>query len=878
MSKRRPDATLIIPAGSTITQLYTLQEASGDAVETVGMTHAITTRTPRAAAEVKIKLNALAELGRFDEVKPCVEDAMSKQWTEPEKADICRRAALLFQKKKDNASAMEMITQAIQRNPENADNYFTQGVLYINVGQYEDAFNVLGECIKRDSKHMDALHNMGITLMRLGRHAESLEYLDRAITIKPTALEYFNKAWALHILQSFDDAVDPITKAIDAISDLPAQQRAQAYYIRATSRSHQKKVEQALEDLTQCQRICSKNKVDVPEASFLLGNIKMDAKQYDEAIKHLQTYQSTVPDATDVLLPLADAYRHLAKWSDAKKYYALYIQKHQDVDSKVHYHYSRTLAALKDYDCALQILESGMKLCTESIVYYDFYLAKTSILIELERYDAAFATANLAIKCNARDAHAYHNRGVVFAHMHKTTPNTKCAQDAINDFKKAIEFDSTLGESYISLVTVLLTEELWDEAMQYINLGCKQRITLEPSLYKELGQELCNHQKYTDGIGFLKKGNAPNRELAKAYQELGDHTHGEEAIVAYKASIKLFKSVHCYCKLALLEPEHASEHISSALKLKCDDYIKALADAIGNDDMHQCYYHLGMHMLQAKQYDNALTALKKAPPTFKALKAIGDAHTHLKNTDSAIDAYVSALQCKDGSESDNQQLSKILAQQYVQRGKDTGDLKYYLAALKHAPNDHAILSKAGDMYVEMSKAINIDKEQFFYHKISDLLEIALKYYTQALQQRAHEPDKVGYLHAKLSHVYESLGDFSVSLEMHEYYTKALKFNTDKKHTDVLQKKISGAIQLVKSHSPELLQQIDAMETSLSTIAPEKQSTLHRKIANIYKVLADTGQHVHDNYKNALEHFQQCGDTVGCNEVNALLGMCHENGA
>lgn len=90
-----------------------------------------------------------------------------------------------------------------------------KGVVFFNLGMYEEALQAFDQAIKLCPKNVDNLNSKGVVLAQMGRYNEAIKCFDKAIGQKPSfMIPWLNKARALGTLGKYQEAIKACDKAI----------------------------------------------------------------------------------------------------------------------------------------------------------------------------------------------------------------------------------------------------------------------------------------------------------------------------------------------------------------------------------------------------------------------------------------------------------------------------------------------------------------------------------------------------------------------------------------------------------------------------------------------------------------------------------------
>lgn len=114
-----------------------------------------------------------------------------------------------------NASALADLSTALQLNPKNASWWNTRGFFLLTRGSHEAAFADLNEAIALQPEFAEAYNNRGMVQMALGRAEEAVEDFAQALKCRPGYLDALNNRGFVRMrLGQFDEAIADFDAAI----------------------------------------------------------------------------------------------------------------------------------------------------------------------------------------------------------------------------------------------------------------------------------------------------------------------------------------------------------------------------------------------------------------------------------------------------------------------------------------------------------------------------------------------------------------------------------------------------------------------------------------------------------------------------------------
>jgi tetratricopeptide (TPR) repeat protein len=152
---------------------------------------------------------ALRHLRRYEEAIKVFDKAVQLK---PDKAELWTGLGKALVDLERRAEALLSFQHALTLNPRNWDAAHESGTLFYRMGQREEAlahFKLCAELTPNDvADNATTFNNIGNVLQSLGRSEEALQWLDRALDLRPDFVEALsNKAIALGQLRRFDEAL-----------------------------------------------------------------------------------------------------------------------------------------------------------------------------------------------------------------------------------------------------------------------------------------------------------------------------------------------------------------------------------------------------------------------------------------------------------------------------------------------------------------------------------------------------------------------------------------------------------------------------------------------------------------------------------------------
>ena len=133
----------------------------------------------------------------------------------------------------DTAKAVELLTKAVQDDPALArDTYFQLGTLYFKAQNYAAAEPYFAQALTVDSSFVPAMLNLGLIKMQLKQHSQAVEYLRKAVALRPNDRPGNARAqvWVGQILMQMP--ADSLPSALASFQEAAAADSANADAVR----------------------------------------------------------------------------------------------------------------------------------------------------------------------------------------------------------------------------------------------------------------------------------------------------------------------------------------------------------------------------------------------------------------------------------------------------------------------------------------------------------------------------------------------------------------------------------------------------------------------------------------------------------------------
>ncbi|WP_375470930.1 tetratricopeptide repeat protein [uncultured Nostoc sp.] len=353
---------------------------------------------------------------------------------------------MIYMQMKDYQGALVDINNAIQLQPDEADNYSLRGTIHEQVEDYQAALTDYNQAIKIDPDSADYYIYRGKTRVALNDFQNALADCNQAIKIYPDNAEgYSCTSYVRNIgLQDPQGALSEINQAIKLKPDF-----ANYYFQRSSARSQLKDNQGALADLEQAIKL-------FPDFGSL-GNrllagyyekkatIRSRLKDYQRALADINQAIKLEPDDANLYLSRGLIRKELndlqAAQTDYNKAIEIFSQKIERQPNSFFSYVGRgeVRENLNDLQGALADYTKAIELKPKFASVY--FLRGNLFYIQLKNFQAALADYSQVIKLQANNANAYLLRGNVYIQL-------KNYQAALADYSQGIKLQPDNANAY----------------------------------------------------------------------------------------------------------------------------------------------------------------------------------------------------------------------------------------------------------------------------------------------------------------------------------------------------------------------------------------------------------------------------------------------
>ncbi len=381
--------------------------------------------------------------------------------------------------------ALAKVEGAIEDAPYFAGAYFTQGLVYKNMEEFDQSIAAYSQAITLDPEYIAVYNNRGRVYASMGEQEMAVADFTTAIELDPEYVNgYFNRTISYAELDDLEAARADVLKVQELSDDPDMLSWAEEALAELDV------VELPTEAPATTSTSSASDHVD-------LGMEYSEQGQFDEAIAEFQKALELEPDNVDAQRNLGTAYFDQGKWEKA----------------------------VVAYERAIEIDPN----------WDEAYGELAAVYAKLGRLEEAVAAGEKAIELIPDEASAHLNLGVAYK-------NQGQIDKAIIEYEKAIELDPDLSMPHYNLGIIYSGQGRLDEAVA----EWEETIKLAPDdvmAHSNLGLAYYEQGRLDEAVVVLEKGLQIDPDYAGTHLNLGlayrDVGRVDEAIAEFETYLRL---------------------------------------------------------------------------------------------------------------------------------------------------------------------------------------------------------------------------------------------------------------------------------------------------------------------------------------------------
>ncbi len=198
---------------------------------------------------------------------------------------------------KNHNEVIEVCTQIIQLDPNNAKVFYNCGIAYANLKQFEKAIQDYNKAIELEPNDAEFFYSRGNAYANLKQFEKAIQDYNKAIESNSKYAKAFNnRGNAYANLKQFEKAIQDYNKAIESNSKY-----AKAFYNRGTAYRASGKEEEAIQDFKEAQKL--------DPSIIAKEQIKALEKEFEEKIQQTQDSNEEVQGFQTILEDLKEEHQ-----------------------------------------------------------------------------------------------------------------------------------------------------------------------------------------------------------------------------------------------------------------------------------------------------------------------------------------------------------------------------------------------------------------------------------------------------------------------------------------------------------------------------------------------------------------------------------------
>jgi len=532
--------------------------ATGNATTSDAYTSSVSTDGKARALYLFSRARLATNDGDFPTALNLLRDAIEK---DPTSAFLHTAVADLKLKIGQVPEALEYINKAIELDPDYREPYVIAGIVMVSAGKDAEAAKYLRKAIKLDPSKEDAYIHLSTSLIRVFEYEEAVTTLKELVKLNSdSVLGYYYLGRTYSQMKLYREAIVYFKKVLElrpdfgqAAIDMAASHEALGEYSTAIDiyRSllkeednrgallqrliqlliQQRRFEEALSYLN----ISAKSGMGGQETQRKIGLIHLELEQYDAAIKVFTEILEKDPSADAIRLYLGVAFEEKEELERAYEEFSKIVSG-SPVYTEAIGHRAFILRSQGNNKAAEALLKEAIAIYPNQI---DLYLNLSSLYEALEKPVEALVLLQDNEKRFSSEPKLHFRLGVLYDKLGKKPESIERMKKVLALNPNEAQALNFLGYTYAEMGIHL------NEALTYL----KKAIELRPKdgfIMDSLGWLYFKMNKYDDAVTYLEEANRLVQEDSTIAEHLGD---------AYYAKRELKKALKLYKRALELSPE-----------------------------------------------------------------------------------------------------------------------------------------------------------------------------------------------------------------------------------------------------------------------------------------------------------------------------------
>jgi len=357
------------------------------------------------------------------------------------------------------------------------------------------------QILQSDPQHADALHLLGVIAYQKGDYSRAVEYIEKAVTVNPSAHAYHNNLGNTFLnLNKTDDAlgcfkealhlkpdyVEPYNNMGNALRKQGRNEEAANQYRKAIDLNPEyvpainnlasllKEQGRLDEALVHYRKAVTLNP-DLAEAYLNLGNLLKDQGRLDEALMHYRKAVTLKPDLAEAHFSLGNALEESDKPDEAIVQYNNALSVNPDF-AEVHNNLGNVLKMKREYDKAIEHYSRAISL---NPGLAEAYNNLGDAYREQSRFDEAVALCQRALQIKPESVEAYVTAGNIFLDQGNFS-------EAIDSYQRAIDLRPDSPDAHYNKGLVLLLKGEFEEGWKEYEWRFQSRTVSKDIGYREI--------------------------------------------------------------------------------------------------------------------------------------------------------------------------------------------------------------------------------------------------------------------------------------------------------------------------------------------------------------------------------------------------------